>query len=292
MSSLPSILVVGITLGCFAALPALGFAVVYGVLGEANLAYGDAIMLSTLVAVGIQDRIGSIPLTIATAVAVAAVLLLATDLLVLRPLRGRGDALSPIMATLGFALVLRNLAAQTQGVESRGVPPLFGPATRAVAGTTVDVPLAVAAFTLLVASVAATLVLRRTGWGRAVRAVRLDPMGARLTGIPVGALVTLLYGVAGMIGGFAGLLKASHVGAADIGDGFRITLIAFAAAAFGGGRSIPWAVGGGLILGMVASVVQFQYGEVWTQAAYLGVLIAVLLARPRGLARVPAGERA
>lgn len=291
VASLPAILLVGITLGCFAGLRAVGFAVVYGVLGEANLAYGDGIILAVLVAVGVHSRSGSIPLTIATGLLVSAALVLATDLVVLRPLRGRGDLLSPIMATIGLALILRNIAERTQGVEERGFPPVFGSATSPVAGTSVDAPLAVTAIVLLLAGFTGALVLQRTDWGRAVRAIRLDALGARVTGIPVGRVVTVLYGLSGAIGGLAGMIVAAHVGDVSVADGFRFTLIAFAAAAFGGGRSIPWAIGGGLVLGMVTSFVQFAYGQVWTQAAYLVILVAVLIVRPRGLARVPAGER-
>lgn len=290
MSNLPSILVVGLTLGCFAALPALGFSVVYGVLGEANLAYGDAVVLATLFAAGVQQQAGSIPLTIAAGLLGSALLLLITDA-VIRPLRAGGDALLPLMGTLGVALILRDIAGQTQGVEDRGFPGVAGGGSWRIAGTSVDSSLLAAAVTLVVIATAGAVLLRRSDWGRAVRAVRLDPLGARLCGIPVGRLVAVLYGVAGLVGGVAGLLRASHLGDVSVPDGFRITLIAFAAAAFGGGRSIPWAVGGGLILGMVASVVQFAYGEVWTQAAYLAVLVAVLLIRPHGLGAGAAGER-
>ena len=136
MTSLPSILLVGLTLGCFAALRAVGFSVVYGVLGESNLAYGDGVVLAVLIAAGVFSRSHSVVLTIAAGLVVAAALLLITDLVVLRPLRGRGDALSPIMATIGLALILRNIAERTQGVEERGFPPVFGSATRAVAPST------------------------------------------------------------------------------------------------------------------------------------------------------------
>lgn len=291
MSAAATVLLIGLTLGCFAALRAVGFAVVYDVLGESNLAYGDSVVLAGLLGLGVHDRTGSIPLTILAAIAASILLALATDLLVLRPLRGRADPLAPVMVTIGLALILRNIAEQTQGVTDRGFPPLFGAASTPIAGTSVDSSVAVAAVLILVAAVAGALALRRTEWGRAVRAVRLDSLGARLTGIPVTRIITVLYGLGGAVGGLAGLVVFAHVGDLSVSDGFRFTLIAFAAAAFGGGRSIAWAVGGGLALGMVAAIVQFAYGQVWTDAAYLGVLIAVLLVRPQGFARLPAGQR-
>ena len=292
MSTVASVVVIGLTLGCFASLRAVGFAVVYDILGEADLAFGDGVVLSVLVAVGVHARTGSLALAAGVGIGLSALLMLLTDLLVLRPLRGRGDALAPIMATIGAALILRNIATSTQGVIDRGVPPFAGSATRQVAGTSVDSALAVAAVLLLIAGVTAGVALTRSDRGRAVRAVRSDPLAARVSGIRVGRVITLLYGLGGAVGGLAGLVYATHVGDISVSDGFRFTLVAFAAAAFGGGRSIGWALAGGMVLGMVSAVVQYRYGQVWTQAAVLGVLIALLLARPRGLARLPAGERA
>src|SRR5258708_6753285 len=83
-----------------------------------------AVVLACLVAVGVHERVTSIPLTIAVGIGVSSLLALATDLVALRPLRGRSDPLSPVMATIGLALILRNVAERTQGVEDRGFPGL------------------------------------------------------------------------------------------------------------------------------------------------------------------------
>ncbi|HEV3123539.1 MAG TPA: branched-chain amino acid ABC transporter permease [Candidatus Dormibacteraeota bacterium] len=291
MAEVPTVLVVGLTLGFSFALLSLAFAVVYAVIGEINLAFGDSIVLASFIAYAVYSSSGNYALTALAGIAAGMVLLMLTELLALRPLRGRGDALVPIMATLGLALVMRNAAQNRFGAEDKFFPPLFGSAHHPVAGTSVDVTLAWTAVFVVLLAAGLVVFLQRTDWGRAVRAVRQDTLAARLGGIPVGRVTTLLYAGCGAVGALAALLFFGEAGSVSIPTGFQFTLNAYTAAVLGGGRSLLGAAAGGLLLGLADAVAQVTVGAIWQQPINVAILVLVLVARPGGLARRVVAER-
>lgn len=280
---------VALSLGVLYAVLGVGFTVVYGLLGEANLAFGDAAVLALITSAAVYTSTASLALTALVAIAVGVAASVAVDRLAMAPLRGRGNTLAPIIATIGAALVLRNLALTPFGAEDRSFPQLFGSGS-VVAGTTSLDATVVAGLVLLLVMAALGAWALRVRWGRAVIAVRDDAVGARLVGIPASRLVVALYAIAGLVGAVGGVLVGAHVRTVGAELSWRTTLLAFTAAIIGG-RSLRGAALGGLALGLVEAVAQVLLGSIWAEAFALLLLIAVVVIRPAGLSRTPVTSR-
>jgi branched-chain amino acid transport system permease protein len=225
----------------------------------------------------------SLPVTVLVAAAAGVAGSLLVDRLVVGPLRSGADRLAPIIATIGAALVLRNLALAPFGADDRAYPPVLGGGSLVVGTTAIDAT-ALGAAVLLAAIGGASAWLFARRWGRALVAVRDDALGAALTGIPVRRLAAFVYAAAGLVGSLAGVLLAAHVRSAGAELGWRTTLLAFTASIIGGG-SLRGAAAGGVILGVLDAVSEVVIGSGWADAFALVALIALILARPRGLRR-------
>lgn len=280
---------VTLSLGVLYAVLGVGFTVVYGLLGEANLAFGDAAVLALVTSSAVFSATGSLLLTAASAVAVGVAATVATERLAIRPLRGRGSALAPIIATVGAALVLRNLSLTPFGAEDRSYPQLFGSGAVVTGTTSIDATVVAGLVVLLAAALVAAFAFRRR-WGKAVIAVRDAPIGARLVGIPADRVVVALYAVAGLVGALGGVLVGAHVRTIGAELSWRTTLLAFTAAIIGG-RSLRGAALGGFALGGVEAVAQVVLGSTWAEAFALLLLVAVIVIRPAGLSRTPVTAR-
>ncbi|MGH7721254.1 MAG: branched-chain amino acid ABC transporter permease [Candidatus Dormibacteria bacterium] len=280
---LATTLAVALSVGVLYAVLAVGFTASYQLLGEANLAFGDTVGLAVLLSAVVYSTTHSIALALVVALGAALVASLLVDRLVVGPLRGGDDRLAPIIATVGAALVLRNLALAPFGADDRAFPPVLGSGSVVVGTTAVDAT-ALGAALLLAVTGALTAVLFRRRWGRALVAVRDDPLGAALTGIPVRRLAAFVYAAAGLVGAFGGVLVAAHVRSAGAEMGWRTTLLAFTAAIVGGG-SLRGAAAGGMILGALNAVAQVVIGSSWADAYALVALVVLILARPNGIRR-------
>lgn len=282
-------LAVAASLGLLYAALALGFALVYGITGESNLAYGDIIVLALIMSAVVAAATGQPTLAVLSAIGVTTLGFVVLSTVVIGPLRGSGSALTPIIATIGASLIVRNIALTPFGADDRGYPAILGDGRLVVGTTSLDAPVLAAGAFLAVVGVAAASIYRRR-WGRAVAAVRESRVGARLTGIPVARVVLLVYAVGGALAGIAGILLAAHTRGVGAELGFRLTLIAFSASILGGG-TLRGAVAGGMALGVIAAVAQLLIGSTWADASIYLALIAVMLARPHGLSRQPSVSR-
>ncbi len=280
---LATTIAVAMSLGALYAVLAVAFTASYQLLGEANLAFGDTVGLAVVLSAVVYAGTHSIPLAVLVAIGAGITGSLIIDRLVVGPLRTGVDRLAPIIATIGAALVLRNLALAPFGAEDRSYPPVLGPASLVVGTTAIDITAAGAAVLLATLGAVCAWLFRRR-WGRALVAVRDDALGAALTGIPVRRLAGFVYGAAGLVGALGGVLLAAHVRSAGAEIGWRTTLLAFTAAIIGGG-SLRGAVAGGLILGVLDAVAQVVIGSGWADAFALMALVALILARPHGLRR-------
>ena len=280
---------VALSLGVLYAVLGVGFTVLYGLLGEANLAFGDSAVLALITSAAVYSSTASLVLTAVTAVAVGVAASVAVDRLAMAPLRGRGTALAPLIATIGAALVLRNLALTPFGAEDRSFPQLFGSGSLVAGTTSLDATVLAGLLILLLMAGLGAWALR-VRWGRAVIAVRDSPVGARLVGIPTSRLVIALYAIAGLVGSVGGVLVGAHVRTVGAELSWRTTLLAFTAAIIGG-SSLRGAALGGLALGLVEAVAQVLLGSIWAEAFALLLLIAVVVIRPAGLSRTPVTSR-
>lgn len=280
-----TLVVLGVSSGASYALFALGYALVYDVLGLMNLAHGDVLMIATFAALAAWEATGAPVVAIGVGVVVGAMAGSVVDQVAYRPLRHTADSVAPLVAALGAALVLRNLAADWFGTADRRFPAIV-PAGGPRLG---DAVLPVAAVLAVVAAAATAVgvrwLLEHTRAGGAVLAVAQDLTAARLIGIPVWAAVLATYAAAGAVAAVGGVLYASTFSTIRLSLGWTATVIAFTAAVLGGTGSLLGAVAGGLALGVAESFLAYLLPSGYRDAIAFGLLAAVLVARPpRGAA--------
>ncbi len=275
-----------LSLGSVYALFALGFTLVFGVLGVINLSHGAVFMVGAYAALEAVTRL-HLPLAAALAFGFVAsgLLGLLIDVLVLRPLRARNAPhLIPMIATIGLAIALNNLAQGLFGAENKRFPAEVLPEqTLTLAGLHVTV-LELAIIGLSFALMAVLLiVLRGTQLGRALRAIAESPKAAALLGINVGGLFMLTSFVAAGLGGVAGVLIGLYANALFPLMGQPILHKGIAVIILGGMGDIRGAMLAGMFLGF-AEVLSVAYiGSTMRDAVAFGLLFLVLLVRPKGL---------
>ena len=275
-----------LSLGSVYALFALGFTLVFGVLGVVNLSHGAVFMVGAYAALQAVTKL-NLPLAGALAVAFVAsgLLGLVIDALVLRPLRARNAPhLIPMIATIGLAIALNSLAQGLFGAENLRFPAEVLPQqTLSFAGlhvTLLELGIIVLSFGLMAVLL---LVLRGTQFGRALRAIAESPKAARLLGINVDGLFMLTSFVAAGLGGISGVLIGLYSNALFPLMGQPILHKAIAVIILGGMGDIRGAMLAGLFLGF-AEVLSVAYiGSTMRDAVAFGLLFAVLLLRPKGL---------
>ncbi len=275
----------GITSGSVYALTALGFTLIYNATGIINFAQGEFVMLGGLAAVSLHS--GGAPLALAAigAVAVVTVVGLLFELLAIRPLLN-ASVLAQIIVTVGASLALRTAAMLIWGREAVALPAFTEGAPLSVFGATV-VPQ-----TVWVLGVTALIVIalqvfyRRTLLGKAVRACAVNPMAARLLGIPYGRVVLLTFGASAAVAAAGGVL-ITPISFMSYSSGALIGLKGFAAAILGGLGSPAGAVAGGLALGLLESLsvglLPWSGASGYKDAIAFLILLLVLFARPQGL---------
>jgi branched-chain amino acid transport system permease protein len=275
-----------LSLGCIYALFALGFTLVFGVLGIINLGHGAVFTVGAYAALSAVTRL-HLPLSAAIVVAMIAAGLAgaAIDALVLKPLRKRGAPhLIPMIATIGTAIILNNGAQAVFGADTLRFP--FGTVPEQalqIAGlkvTALDLGIIVLSFVMMAALM---FVMRRTQFGRALRAIAESPKAARLLGINVERLFFVTSLAAAALGGLAGVLIGLNSNAIFPLMGQDILLKGIAVIILGGMGDIRGAMLGGLFLGF-AEVLSVAYiGSDMRDAVAFGLLFLILLLRPQGL---------
>ncbi|MCP9850194.1 branched-chain amino acid ABC transporter permease [Cyanobium sp. Morenito 9A2] len=301
MDHLLQLLVNGLSSGAVYALFALGYTLVFSVLGVINFAHGAVFTLGAYFtylliggAVGANGLLAGLqlpftlpfPLALLLAGVGAAAVSLLVEAAAFRPLRRRGaDPLLALISSLGAGVILVNLLQLLVGAESYAIPTsALGtlPAAVSLGGAQVrTVQLLLMAIAALVV-VVLTLWLERSRGGKALQAVAEDPTTARLLGINSDRMVQLAFGVSGFLAGVAGGLVGLSVSIAGPYFGIGYGLKGLGVLVLGGLGSVPGAVLGGLIVGLAEALVPADYSGFKDAVAY-AFLFAVLLLRPRGL---------
>ena len=275
-----------LSLGCVYALFALGFTLVFGVLGVVNLSQGAVFMVGAYAALTAITKLHApLWLAIGAAFAFSGLLGLLIDRLVLKPLRRR-DAphLIPMIATIGLAIAINSLVQGLFGAENQRFPSEVLPQdSLAIAGVSVTV-LELGIIGVSFALMAVLMVtLRRTQLGRALRAIAESPKAARLLGINVDGLFMLTSFVAAGLGGISGVLIGLYSNALFPLMGQPMLHKGIAVIILGGMGDIRGAMFAGLFLGF-AEVLSVAYiGSDMRDAVAFGLLFLVLLVRPKGL---------
>jgi branched-chain amino acid transport system permease protein len=275
-----------LSLGCVYALFALGFTLIFGVLGVINLSHGAVFMLGAYAALECITRLDA-PLWLALLCAFlfSGLVGLVIDRLVLRPLRAR-DAphLIPMIATIGLGQAITNLVQGFFGAENRRFPVEVLPQqSLSIAGvqvTVLELGIILVSFVLMTVLM---LGLKRTQLGRALRAIAESPKAARLLGIDVEGLFMVTSFAAAGLGGLAGVLIGLYSNALFPLMGQPILHKGIAVIILGGMGDIRGAMFAGLFLGF-AEVLSVAYvGSTMRDAVAFGLLFLVLLVRPKGL---------
>lgn len=279
-------LVNALSLGSVYALFALGFTLVFGVLGVINLSHGAIFMLGSYAALLLVEQM-ALPLWAALLIAmlVSGCIGLAVDYLVLRPLRKRNAPhLTPMIATIGVAIMLTNLAQGLFGAENKRFPvgtipddsgTLFG-----LHITSVQVGIVV---TSLVLMAVLLIMLKRTQIGRALRAIAESPKAAYLLGINVEGLFFLTSFSAAALGGAAGVLVGLSFNAISPFMGQPMLHKGIAVIILGGMGDIRGALIGGLFLGFAEVLTVAYVSSDFRDAVAFGLLFLILLFRPSGM---------
>ena len=279
-------LVNALSLGSVYALFALGFTLVFGVLGVINLSHGAIFMLGSYVALMLVQKMAA-PLWLALLAAMLAAgsIGLAVDFLVLRPLRARNAPhLAPMIATIGVAIMLTSLAQGLFGAENQRFPAGIIPEQSATFGniqiTAVQVGIVVISVLLMIVLLA---VMRRTQIGRALRAIAESPKAAYLLGINVEGLFFLTSFTAAALGGAAGVLVGLSFNAISPFMGQPMLHKGIAVIILGGMGDIRGALIGGLFLGFAEVLTVAYLSSDVRDAVAFGLLFAILLIRPSGM---------
>jgi len=285
---------IGLTNGALIALIALGYTMVYGIIRLINFAHGDLIMLGACLALTLVGATGLAGAGGAAAWGGVALLVLvcglfcgglnmAVDRVVYRPLRS-APKLAPLVSAIGVSFIFMNAGLFWLGPADRSFPELL-PATNLLPTDglqfTLKDLLVLAVVVPLMAAL--SLLVRATRLGKAMRAVSQDPTAAALVGIDVDRVIAATFFVGGFLGGAASVIYGLYINTISFQMGFTNGLYAFTAAVLGGIGSIPGAVVGGLVIGMVRALTSAYVGERWTGAIVFGILIVILVFRPDGL---------
>jgi branched-chain amino acid transport system permease protein len=309
------ILIIGIANGSLIALIALGYTMVYGIIELINFAHGDVFMIGTMIALslvtGVPALLGvrraslleptTLVLLTVTAFALAALgcaLLNATiERLAYRPLR-HAPRLAPLISAIGVSFILVNVGLHWKGASPVDFPNLLPNLDlfRDVLGintlvlfTLKDLFVIALALPLMVAL---NLFVTRTRLGKAMRATAQDRTAAAMMGININQTIFLTFLIGGALAGAAGFIHGVYNNNAWFFQGFRAGLYAFTAAVLGGVGNIQGAFIGGLIIGLVAAISDFQFDPRWTQAVVFGMLVLILVFKPTGILGEETTERA
>ncbi|HSB48602.1 MAG TPA: branched-chain amino acid ABC transporter permease [Burkholderiales bacterium] len=297
----------GLVLGSIYALVALGYTMVYGILGLINFAHGDICMIGALTALTVATALAAmglppplvLALSAAAAVAVCCALGVSIERVAYRPLR-RAPRLAPLITAIGVSILLQYSAALVWGKQYLSMPELVKPTEIAVGGVHLT-DLQAFIFLLACAIMAGLLwFIRSTRAGRAMRATEQNRDVAGLMGVNVNHVIALTFLLGSAVGAIAGMMVVLYYGIGHYFMGFMLGLKAFTAAVLGGIGNVAGAMLGGLLLGVVESLATGYIGDL--TGGVLGsnyrdvfaflVLILVLVFRPSGLLGERVADRA
>ncbi len=297
----------GLTLGSISALVALGYTMVYGILGLINFAHGEVVMIGALTALAVIKPLagaglpGPLALLAGAAVAILVCMALgfAIERVAYRPLR-HAPRLAPLITAIGVSMVLQQLAMIIWGRNYHSFPALLPATPRELGGAQItDLQIMIVVVAILMMAGLALLV-NRTRLGRAMRATAENPEIAGLMGVDANHIIALTFVIGSALAAVAGVMVSANYGIAHYNMGFILGLKAFTAAVLGGIGNLAGAMFGGILLGLIEALGAGYIGDL--TGGFLGsdyqdvfaffVLIVVLIFRPSGLMGEKVSERA
>jgi branched-chain amino acid transport system permease protein len=296
-------LINGITLGSIYGLIALGYTMVFGIIGMVNFAHGDVFMVSSfigLVALLLLTTwigIGSVALALVIVLIVAMILTSlvnwAIERIAYRPLRG-SFRLAPLISAIGMSIFLSNFVQVAQGPRNKSIPPMFTDVIVVMKGN-YDVIVSYKQIAIWVVTavllLAFWLLVSKTALGRAQRACEQDQKMAALLGVDVDRTISITFVIAAALAAVAGTLYLTIYGVVRFDDGFVPGVKAFTAAVLGGIGSLPGAVLGGLLIGIIETLWAEYVSSAYKDVAAFSILAIVMIFLPQGILGRPDVEK-
>ncbi len=292
----------GLTIGSTYALIAIGYTMVYGIIGMINFAHGEVYMIGSYVAfmvmaglmmLGIDSSLLLMGGAFIVSIIITSTYGWSIERVAYRPLRG-GNRLIPLISAIGMSIFLQNLVRLAQGSRDLALPVLvsggwqFGPQDFEASLSYMQLIIFVVT---LISMGGLTLFISRSRMGRACRACAEDIKMANLLGINTHTVIALTFVIGAALASVAGVLLGMYYGVINPSIGFMAGLKAFTAAVLGGIGSIPGAMLGGLLLGVTEAMTAGYLSTEYKDVVAFGLLIAILLFMPTGILGRPEVEK-
>jgi branched-chain amino acid transport system permease protein len=296
-------LINGLTLGAIYGLIAIGYTMVYGIIGMINFAHGEIYMIGAFIALICFTILGlagvaSVPFAILVVLLLAVVFTAAygwaVERFAYRPLRG-SFRLAPLISAIGMAIFLQNYVQLLQGARVKAMEPLLPGGFVLLEKGGFEVTLSYLQIIIMALTVTLmagfTLLISKTSLGRAQRACEQDQKMASLLGVNVDRTISLTFVLGAGLAAVAGVMNTLHYGVIDFYIGFLVGLKAFTAAVLGGIGSLPGAMLGGILIGLVEAFWAGYFTAEYKDVAAFSILVLVLIFRPTGLLGQPEVEK-
>jgi branched-chain amino acid transport system permease protein len=297
-------LINGLTLGSIYGLIAIGYTMVFGILGMVNFAHGDVFMVSSFIAlitlllldswIGVGSVALALVIVLFVAMALTALVNWTIERVAYRPLRG-SFRLAPLISAIGMSIFLSNFVQVTQGPRNKSIPPMFGDVIVLMQGNGYDVTVSYKQIVIWIVTAALLtafwFLVTRTALGRAQRACEQDQKMAALLGIDVDRTIAITFVIAAALAAVAGTLYLVYYGVIRFDDGFVAGVKAFTAAVLGGIGSLPGAVLGGLLIGVIETFWAEYVSSAYKDVAAFSILAIVMIFLPQGILGRPDVEK-
>jgi len=296
-------LINGLALGSIYGLIAIGYTMVYGIIGMINFAHGDIFMVGAfgalivivgLGAVGFGGAGGVIILALLAAMLIAAVYGWALERAAYRPLRG-SFRLAALISAIGMSIFLQNFVQLSQGARVKPLQPMieggFVVMEKGNFAVTLSYLQIIIVVTTVILMAGFSLLIAKTPIGRAQRACEQDMKMASLLGLDVNRTISLTFVMGAALAAVAGMMFLLYYGVIDFFIGFLVGIKAFTAAVLGGIGSLPGAMLGGLLIGLIETFWSGYFTVEYKDVAAFSILVLVLIFRPTGLLGRPEVEK-
>ena len=292
-------LINGLTLGAVYGLIAIGYTMVYGIIGMINFAHGDVFMIGAFVALMVFLILSTIFAGVNVVLFLLIMMIVAMvmtsiynwtiEKLAYRPLRG-SFRLAPLITAIGMSIFISNFVQVTQGPRNKPIPALITQNFQ-IGGITISLKQIVIAVVTIVLLTLFWYIVNKTPLGRAQRACEQDRKMAALLGIDVDKTISITFIMGASLAAVAGTLFLMYYGVVAFSDGFVPGVKAFTAAVLGGIGSLPGAVLGGLLIGTIESLWSAYFSIDYKDVAAFSILAIVLIFLPSGLMGRPEVEK-
>jgi len=297
-------LINGITLGSIYGLIAIGYTMVYGIIGMVNFAHGDVFMVSVFIALvtlliltgwlGVGPIVLALLIVLIVAMIFTSIVNWVIERVAYRPLRG-SFRLAPLISAIGMSIFLSNFVQVAQGPRNKSIPPMLNDVVVLMSGNGYDVTISYKQIaiwlTTAVLLAAFVFLVGRTSLGRAQRACEQDQKMAALLGVDVDRTISLTFVIAAALAAVAGTMYLMYYGVVSFSDGFVPGIKAFTAAVLGGIGSLPGAVLGGLLIGLIETLWSAYFSIDYKDVAAFCILVITLIFLPQGLLGRPDVEK-